>query len=157
MRHKVRWLVPSHWTEPNLERAFGSIIDEMRDLVKRSLDDFPSFYRKSEYPKCYGFRKGKKVYLKFYLPETRKEDVDVRLIGDILVIEGKNKLPTEVAEDEFIIKEIRHGEFRREFQLPKGITEKDIEAKLHDDGVLTVVINEKEKPDNKVGARITIQ
>ncbi|KAG6884813.1 hypothetical protein C0993_008032 [Termitomyces sp. T159_Od127] len=74
----------------------------------------------------------------FELPGLKKEDVSIDVHNGRLTISGESKTSTEHDERGYAIRERRFGKFSRTLQLPQGIKENDIKAKL-DDGVLSVV------------------
>ncbi|KAG5725186.1 Heat shock protein 16 [Termitomyces sp. T112] len=71
------------------------------------------------------------------LPGLKKEDVSIDIHNSRLTISGESKLSTEHNERGYAIHERRFGRFSRTLQLPQGIEEEDIKAKL-DDGVLSI-------------------
>ncbi|KAG6901454.1 hypothetical protein C0995_011750 [Termitomyces sp. Mi166 len=73
----------------------------------------------------------------FELPGLKKEDVTIDVHNGRLTISGESKVSAEHDEGGYAIRERRIGRFSRTLQLPQGVKEDDIKAKL-DDGVLSV-------------------
>ncbi|KAH0578413.1 Heat shock protein 16 [Termitomyces sp. J132] len=73
----------------------------------------------------------------FELPGLKKEDVSIDIHNSRLTISGESKISTEHNERGYAIRERRFGRFARTLQLPQGVKEEDIKAKL-DDGVLSI-------------------
>ena len=55
------------------------------------------------------------------LPGMKEEDVDVRIVGDHLVISGERKRETEKKKRHFHRREFEYGSFERAFELPSDV------------------------------------
>lgn len=73
------------------------------------------------------------------LPGLRKEDVNVHLENDALVIEGERKDEREENDETKHIIERSFGRFRRQIRLPPDVKVDDVKANM-DSGVLTLEI-----------------
>jgi HSP20 family protein len=71
------------------------------------------------------------------LPGVRQEDLDVRLIGDMLVISGEKKSSNEQQESNVHVSERSYGRFQRQVPLPFAPDPERTQASL-ENGVLTV-------------------
>jgi HSP20 family protein len=67
------------------------------------------------------------------VPGLKAEDVNVQVLEDVVSIEGK--YPED--ENEYLVKELSSGSFRRELRLPVALESNKVEATIVD-GVLTV-------------------
>jgi len=86
------------------------------------------------------------VILKMEMPGVTKENLDIKIDNDILIIHGKkNVLHAEKAN--FIIREIRDGDYYQEYTIDNTIDRNKIDAAL-EKGVLTLTLSlkESEKP-----------
>jgi len=86
------------------------------------------------------------VILKMEMPGVNKENLDVKIDNDILIIHGKrNELHDDKAN--FIIREIRDGDYYQEYTIDNTIDRNKIDAAL-EKGVLTLTLTmkESEKP-----------
>ncbi|HSK98720.1 MAG TPA: Hsp20/alpha crystallin family protein [Rubrobacteraceae bacterium] len=83
--------------------------------------------------------RGNDMVIKAELPGLKREDVDVSLKGGVLTISGERKEEEEHKEGGYLIKERRHGSFRRSMTLPEGIDEDNIKASFKD-GLLEVTV-----------------
>lgn len=79
------------------------------------------------------------IVVKAELPGLKKEDVQVEVEGDDLIIQGQSKAESEVKQEDYYRTERTFGSFYRRMQLPPGVTSEQIEANLTD-GVLEVQI-----------------
>ncbi|KAG6893219.1 hypothetical protein C0992_010843, partial [Termitomyces sp. T32_za158] len=77
------------------------------------------------------------VTASFELPGLKKEDVSIDVHNGRLTISGESKMSTEHDEGGYAIRGRRFGRFSRTLQLPRGVKEDDIKAKL-DNGVLSI-------------------
>ena len=85
------------------------------------------------------------------LPGMDKDDINVELQDDCLVISAERTEEEEVENEDYIRRERRGGRYQRRFQLD-NVKEEEIEAE-YDNGVLTVTLP-KEEPGK--GRRRTI-
>jgi len=85
-------------------------------------------------------REGENAYhIEVELPGIKKEDVDVKVDGNILTISGERKLKNEVKEEDYYKVESRYGEFSRSFTLPEKVDVEHIHAES-DNGIVEIVI-----------------
>jgi len=73
----------------------------------------------------------------FELPGLRKEDVDISVQNNTLIVSGESKLSSERTEEGYTVRERRYGKFSRSLPLPQGTQPQSIKASMQD-GVLTV-------------------
>jgi HSP20 family protein len=69
------------------------------------------------------------------------KDVDIEVTEGRLAITGRKAEQAEQDRNGVLVREIRSGEFRREFSLPRGVTADRIEAD-YDKGLLKVRVRE---------------
>lgn len=93
----------------------------------------------AQWPSMDIYSKGDDLVIKAEVPGSSPEDIDIDLEDDVLTISGKRTHEEEVEEDDYYRKECAYGSFCRNIQLPKGIGEEDVSAKLKD-GLLEVVV-----------------
>lgn len=82
-------------------------------------------------------------HLEADLPGVTKEDVEIMIKGDFLVIRGEKKMLTSDQAGQFHRKERLNGGFYRAIPMPKDIDKDQINAELRD-GVLLVNIKKTE-------------
>lgn len=93
---------------------------------------------------------GEDVVIRLELPGVDVgRDVDIEVAEGRLTISGQRE-DTYTGEDgratgQVLVRELRYGAFRREFQLPEGVTAEDVEAS-YDRGMLEVRVRHVTKP-----------
>src|ERR1700743_240468 len=130
----------------------GSAWDPFTTLVRQFDADFDTVVRRSFGPARRfgtGFvpapdvaKDGKDVVVTLALPGVDvAKDVDIEVAEGKLTIAGRGTQRNESDQDGVLFREIRSGEFRREFTLPRGVTADRVEAD-YDKGLLKVRVSE---------------
>ena len=88
------------------------------------------------------------------VPNFSKKDFNISLDDNMLTISAERK--QEKKENNYTRREFGYESFSRSFNLPVGISEKDIGAR-YEDGVLRISIAKKASEEGKVKRPITIQ
>ena len=134
-------------------REISAAMSKMNEF----LSDFDKFFyteQRSFYPAVDISEDEKNIYLNFELPGMSKEDVQVKIKeNNVLVVKGEKKQErkTEDKERNYIRMERHFGEFSRFFTLPDNVNPEKIDAKF-ENGVLSITIEKKEpeKPNEKL-------
>lgn len=93
-------------------------------------------------------RDGEDVVIRLELPGVDVgQDVDIEVAEGRLTISGRREDRYESPDGggQVLVRELRYGSFRREFQLPDGVTADDVEAS-YDRGMLEVRVRHVSKP-----------
>lgn len=77
------------------------------------------------------------------MPGVNKEDVDVEVRGDALIIRGEKKTEESHEEGQYQYSERSYGSFQRALTLPEDADSSNIEAKF-DNGVLRITLPRRE-------------
>lgn len=85
------------------------------------------------------FESAGKVVIRADLPGTKREDIQVRVEGDRLIVHGHREKTEEVKEKGYYHNERRTGAFTRAIPLPAGFNPEAIEA-TYNNGLLEVTI-----------------
>lgn len=138
--------LPVLWREPfSIASRMERIMDEFfRDFgTFADLELFPSFGRSDVYVK------DKKLVIETELPGVARDDVQVKVEGNRLVITGEVKRSEEVREENYIRMGRRYGAFRRVFPLPEDVEDrKGIKARF-ENGILVVEVPLKRVPETE--------
>ena len=85
------------------------------------------------------FRKDDKLIVRADLPGMAKDNVNIEVDDDVLVISGERSDETRDERDDYYRSERSYGRFFRAIQLPDGVEADKIDATFKD-GVLEVTI-----------------
>ncbi len=77
-------------------------------------------------------------------PGFKKEDISVKVEGNLLTISAETKQESEVKEDKYTRKEFNFSSFKRSFTLPKTIEVAKVGGN-YENGILTVTLPKKEE------------
>jgi len=85
--------------------------------------------------------------LEIDLPGVKKEDINIEVKDNLLIISGERKFKKEESDKGYKRVESFFGRFERRFTLPADADVEHIEAKM-EDGVLKIVIPKIKEPEN---------
>ena len=91
---------------------------------------------------------GDDVLLRLELPGVDVEkDVDIEVAEGRLTISGRraDRYESGNGAGKVLVRELRYGQFRRDFALPEGVTAEDVDAS-YDKGMLEVRVRRVAKP-----------
>jgi HSP20 family protein len=92
--------------------------------------------------------RGDELVLKVDLPEVSQSEIDIRVEGNTLTIQGERRLIKDASEENYIQIERPYGTFRRTFNIPRMIEQEEIKAS-YKDGVLRIVLPRKQETPPK--------
>ena len=122
-------------------------LNALHRRMQNFFDDFPSFssapteYRKEMdfVPACDWEETDKNYLISLEVPGVKKEDLEVKLCGDILTVSGEKKEERTEGKGARRAYERFHGRFERSFTLPNASETEKVEAN-YKDGVLSIAI-----------------
>jgi len=82
------------------------------------------------------------------LPGVKKEDIDIKIEDDILVVSAVRYHKNELTKDDYYIYESSFGKLERRFVLPENIDSEKVEAN-YKDGRLEIELQKTEKAKPK--------
>lgn len=137
------------WLDPfsELER----LQDEMNRLFDFSLSRWPErtgFFRRTWRPAVDIKEEDDRIEVKADLPGVKKDEVDVSIEDDTLIIKGEKKEESEEEKKGFRRKERFYGSFHREIDLPSTVDKDKVKAS-YKDGVLELTLPKKEEAKKK--------
>jgi len=143
--------LPAIWRDPfSLTARMSRLMDELfrdfidfEDLTDLDLDVFPGFGRTDIY------LKDKTLVIETELPGARKEDIQVRVEDNRLVITGEVRRYEEVRDENYIRMGRRYGAFRRVLPLPEEVEDKKAIRAKFENGVLRVEIPLRRVPETE--------
>jgi HSP20 family protein len=96
------------------------------------------------------------LHVKADLPGVRKEDVDIEVTPDALILRGERRQSHEEREEGFYRSECSYGSFQRAIPLPEGADPDKAKATFQD-GVLEVTLPAPKREERSRSRRIEIQ
>jgi len=118
------------------------------DVPFKTLLDSPFFSTRGE---VYNFTPRTRItedkdnfYITMEISGIPREDINISLENDTLIISGVKKQQTKSEDTNLIMNEIYYGEFSRSFNLSDDIKKDAIEAEFRD-GVLNITLPKVEK------------
>ena len=121
-------------------RGFRDMQSEMERMMGEAFGRFPRTGERAEWTPAVDVTTGDgDVTIRAELPGVKLEDVKVTFSHGVLTISGERKEEQEHKEKGYLVRERRHGSFRRSMTLPEGVDESRIKARF-EDGVLEVKV-----------------
>ncbi|HKY60852.1 MAG TPA: Hsp20/alpha crystallin family protein [Gemmatimonadota bacterium] len=113
---------------------------EMDTLFGSLARPFPTF-RMTEgegwMPALDVYEKDGEMVIRLDLPGMERKDVRVKVLDDILTIEGERKLEKKIEEEAYLCREAFYGTFTRRIALPAPVEEYEVKATFQN-GILEV-------------------
>lgn len=81
----------------------------------------------------------REVTVRLEVPGLERDDLDIHVLDDFLVVRGEKRLDQERSEGRWTIRERAYGQFERAIPLPAAVEEADAKARYRR-GVLTVTL-----------------
>ena len=125
----------------DIERKIASMLEFENALVPQSKQEtiwMPAVNEKED---------EKAYYIEVDLPGVKKEDINIEVKDNVLVISGERKFKKEEEDKGYKRVESFFGKFERRFTLPADADVEKIEAKV-EDGVLRLTIPKVEQQEN---------
>jgi|GEM_PF-299337 HSP20 family protein len=116
-----------------LESSLSHLIDELSSGFDTVGSDVATGSGRTDV-----YEKDKHIVFETELPGARKEDVQVRVEGDQLIISGEVKRREDVERDQYFRIGRQVGRFQRSFPLPAELIDKEKVAARFEDGILRV-------------------
>ncbi|HMK60806.1 MAG TPA: Hsp20/alpha crystallin family protein [Dissulfurispiraceae bacterium] len=127
-------------------------LEDMRRDMDRLFDEFTKPTRRRRiWPKSEGlvipnmdmYDRNNDIVVKMELPGVTREDIDLTITKDVLIVKGAVKKDEEVKEEDYFIAERTYGNFTRTITLPFEVENEKAQASINN-GVLEIVIPKKE-------------
>ncbi len=145
-RNEMAWRDPfaSFWRDP-----FGSFWNDPFGLLQRESRRSGMGTQALWTPQIETFQRGDQFVVRADLPGMRKEDVDIELTDDSVVIQGERREEHEEDREGYYRSERTYGSFYRVVPLPEGAISESAKASFNN-GVLEVTI---QAPPHEVSRR----
>ncbi len=100
------------------------------------------------------FEEKGEIVIKSDLPGLSRDDINVKLVGNSIIISGEKKNEEKVERKDYLMVERSYGSFSRTVNLPEGVDSEQIKASFKD-GVLEVRLPKTGKTG--IGRQITVK
>ena len=135
-------------------RDFGSLPRELDELLRQTFGGALTETGTAVTtlaPVINSFIKDNVFHLQAELPGVSKDDLDISIEENIMVIKGERKETKEKEDRDYLVKESRYGSFVRKMTLPEGVNTEKVHA-VCEAGVLeiTMPIEKKSVTSRKV-------
>lgn len=129
----------TNWVSP-LERLFAL----QRELDRTFENDLSANGGSTFVPPMDIVETGDEVLCHIEVPGMSRDDLEIRVQDNMLVIAGEKKYPESQQKDGgFRAVERRYGRFERSLTLPRTVDTNNVSAR-YDNGVLTIVLQKAE-------------
>lgn len=131
------------------------VFTEMDDMFKRMWEGFPFTHDlmtddRSRWNPSLDVSETETAYeVVADLPGLSKEDIDISLDNNVLVIKGEKKEEEKKTGKQYLRVERRYGSFYRSFRLPAEVKSDEIDASFKN-GVLKVTLPKTEEAKKKI-------
>ena len=115
---------------------------------ERGLDQLESLRTGTWAPQVEVMERSNKLIVRADLPGMTKDDIEVELDDDSLVIRGERKTEREEDEEGYYRSERSYGSFYRRIPLPAGVRTEDASADFRD-GVLEITMPVPKRTDQR--------
>ncbi|TGG88669.1 Hsp20/alpha crystallin family protein [Geotoga petraea] len=89
------------------------------------------------------------AFIEAELPGVKKDDININVEDGVLTISAEKNVEEEEQKGrKYYTKEIKHGSFKRSFEIPEYLNDEEIKAKF-DKGILKIEIPRKEEEVKK--------
>lgn len=120
-----------------------SILNDLvgfRNVFDEAFNFFPGTVR-ADFPYVNLYQKGDSVEISAIVPGVKSEDLEIELVDNTLVLEGKRK--TDKENRPYIRAERNFGKFKKQVKLPFRVDREKIDAKL-ENGIVTIKLEKSE-------------
>ena len=87
-------------------------------------------------------------HLEVDLPGVQKEDIEIKVEDNVLVVTALRKFKNELTRDDYYVCESSFGKFERRYILPESVDTDKVDAKL-EDGRLIIELQKTKKAKPK--------
>lgn len=131
-------------------------IEEIRKEMDRLFEEFLSPIRGRRTVSSEGiispnvdiYEKGNEFIINIELPGVNREDIDLTITDDRLIVKGEIKKPEGVSQEDYIVNERVYGSFARSINLPPDIDKSSVKATLKN-GILEIRVLKAEESKPK--------
>lgn len=121
------------WGIDNIRRD----MDRLFGTLSRPFPALRPFESEAWLPALDVYKKDEEMVIRVDLPGMEKKDVKVKVLDDVLTIEGERKFEKQIEEENYLCREATYGEFTRRIALPNPVEEYEVKATFKN-GILEI-------------------
>lgn len=118
-------------------RDFERLMRRWELPFPRLLEDFEDGHEEGFTPVIESYVKDGNLVVRADVPGMDAKDVEVTVLGNVLILKGERKSEKEVKKDDYLRREVSYGTFERRMTLPEGTATDKIKASFKN-GVVEV-------------------
>lgn len=92
------------------------------------LEDFEDGHEEGFTPAVESYVKDGNLVVRADVPGMEAKDVEVTVLGNVLILKGERKNEHEIKKDDYLRREVSYGAFERRMTLPEGTATDKIKA-----------------------------
>ncbi len=108
------------------EPSFSHLFDEMEEGGNEAL-----------IPAIESYLKDGNLVVRADMPGLEPKDIDVTILGNVLMVKGERRNEKEVKKDDYLRREVSYGSFERRMSLPEGAATDKVKA-MFKNGVVEI-------------------
>ncbi len=120
--------------------AISTLFDNVLDFPKEHGNMFVHNWN----PAIDIYDSGNEVVIQAELPGIKKEDINIRVENNLLILSGKKERKQEIDKNGYYRSERGYGSFTRSYRIPSVVDSTKINAKFGD-GILTLSLPKSEE------------
>jgi HSP20 family protein len=128
----------------NITDEIGKGVEVVGKKVSEAFDNLASHLPFANLAK----KDDSEFHIEVDLPGVVKDDIDINLEDDVLVITAIRQFKNETTRDDYYIYESSFGKMERRFVIPENIDTSKVEAS-YEDGLLEITLHKTEKAQAK--------
>src|SRR3989338_4317382 len=121
MNTMLRW-------SPTRQFHFHHDVDDLSEMFFGGVTD-EAAQHPSWLPAAEGRMEDGTYVIQLALPGVDPEDVKVSVMDNVLTVKGERNADHDTAGKDYFVREVAYGAFQRDFPLPEGFNDAQVEAK----------------------------
>jgi len=120
-------------------RELERIARRWESPLPRLFEDFEDSHDVAFTPAVESYVKDGNLVVRADVPGLELKDLDVSILGNVLIVKGERKSEKEVKKEDYLRREVSYGAFERRMSLPEGAAADKIKANFKN-GVLEITV-----------------
>ena len=120
-------------------RELERIARRWESPLPRLFEDFEDSHDDAFTPAVESYVKDGNLVVRADVPGLEPKDLDVSILGNVLIVKGERKSEKEVKKEDYLRREVSYGSFERRMSLPEGAATDKVKANFKN-GVLEITV-----------------